>query len=173
MNIFRDFLLSFCPAKVRQACRPSSQLTVLRVAMWSGAAQFLLITLMLIGQCKQYFIARSHQIAPHMDGVNSTGEAVVTVIIVLEFLFHPLSLCLLYLAFEGAVALLAAWLLLKLSPVSLCFFSSTICFNVAIDQPTAHGPSIGGCSGMARQSDTYCLSRGEVRMELQPYHWHQ
>ena len=24
----------------------------------------------------------------------------------------------------------------------------------------------------SRQSDTDCLSRGEVQMELQPYHWH-
>jgi len=38
-----------------------------------------------------------------MDGVNSTGEAVVTVLFAIEFLFHPLSFLLLYVALEGAV----------------------------------------------------------------------
>jgi hypothetical protein len=102
-SILRDFLLSFCPAKARQVWRPNSQLTVLRAAMWSGAAHFLLATLVLIAQFKHYFIARSQQMAPHMGGVNSTGEAVVTVLVVLEFLFHPLSFFLLYVALEGAV----------------------------------------------------------------------
>src|SRR5690349_11124340 len=102
-SILRDFLLSFCPAKVRQAWRPSSQLTVLRAALLSGVAQFLLMALVLIGQFKHYFIARSQQMAPHMGGVNSTGEAVITVLVVFEFLFHPLSLFLVYLGLEGAI----------------------------------------------------------------------
>src|SRR5436305_12312255 len=101
-SIFRDFLLSFCPAKARLAWRRSSQLTVLRAAMWSGAAQFLLAVLVLIAQFKHFFIARSQQMAPHMGSVNSTGEAVVIAIVTLEFLFHPLSFFLLYVALEGA-----------------------------------------------------------------------
>src|SRR5215467_98372 len=98
-SFVRDFLLSFCPAKVRETWRPSSQLTVLQAAMWGGAGQLALATLLLIVQFKHYFIARSQQIAPHMGGVNSTGEAVVTVFIVFEFLFHPLPFFLVYLAF--------------------------------------------------------------------------
>jgi len=120
-SILRDFLLSFCPAKVRQAWRPSSQLTVLRAAMCSGAAQFLLVTLVLIAQFKSYFIARSHQIAPHMDGVNSTGEAVVTALILLEFLFQPLSFFLLYLALEGAVRFLGSLVTDEIVPSLLVF----------------------------------------------------
>ena len=120
-SILRDFLLSFCPAKVRQTWRPSSQLTVLRAAMWSGAAQFLLTTLVLIGQFKHYFIARSQQMAPHMDGVNSTGEAVVTVLVVLEFLFHPLSFFLLYLALEGAVRFIGSLVTAEIVPSLLVF----------------------------------------------------
>ena len=64
--------------------------------MWSGVAQFLLAAWILIEQFKHFFIARSQQMAPHMDRVNSTGEAVVTALVVLEFLFHPaviLSCC--------------------------------------------------------------------------------
>jgi len=120
-SILRDFLLSFCPARVRQAWRPTSQLTVLRAAMCSGAAQFLIMTLVLIAQFKNYFIARSHQMAPHMGGVNSTGEAVVTALVVLEFLFQPLSFFLLYLALEGAVRFLGSLLTDEIVPSLLVF----------------------------------------------------
>jgi hypothetical protein len=120
-SILRDFLLSFCPAKVRQAWRPSSHLTVLRAAMWGGLAQFLLTALVLIAQFKHYFIARSQQMAPHMDGVNSTGEAVVTVLVVLEFLFHPWSFFLLYLAFEGAVRFIGSLVTAEIVPSLLAF----------------------------------------------------
>jgi hypothetical protein len=115
-TILRDFLLSFCPAKVRQAWRPSSQLTVLRAAMLSGSAQFLLTALVLIAQFKHHFIARSQQISQHMGGVNSTGEAVVTVLVVLEFFFRPLSVFLLYLALEGAVRFIGSLITAEIVP---------------------------------------------------------
>jgi hypothetical protein len=120
-SILRDFLLSFCPAKVRQTWRPSSQLTVLRAAMWGGAAQFLLMALVLIAKFKHHFIARSQQIAPHMGGVNSTGEAVVTVLVVLEFLFHPVSFFLLYVALEGAVRFIGGLATTEIVPSLLVF----------------------------------------------------
>jgi hypothetical protein len=100
-SFLRDFLLSFCPAGVRQVWRPHSELTALRSALWSGMAQFLLIALVLIFELKEYFIARSHQLAPHIAGSNETGQAIITVMVAIEFLFHPLSLLLLYLALEG------------------------------------------------------------------------
>jgi hypothetical protein len=120
-SFLRDFLLSFCPAKIRQALRPSSQLTVLRAGMLGGAAQLVLATLVLIVQFKHYIIARFQQIAPHMDGVNSTGEAVVTVLVVFEFLFHPLSFFLLYLAFEGAVRFIGSLVTAEIVPSLLVF----------------------------------------------------
>lgn len=89
--------------------------------MWSGAAQLVLSTLVLIIQFKHYFIARSQQMAPHMDGVNSTGEAVVTVLVVFEFLFHPLSFFLLYLAFEGAVRFVGGIVTAEVVPSLLVF----------------------------------------------------
>jgi hypothetical protein len=123
-SILRDFLLSFCPAKVRQAWRPSSQLTVLRSAVCSGAAQLLIMTFVLIALFKNYFIARSQQMAPHMGGVNSTAEAVVTVLVVLEFLFQPLSFFLFYLALEGAVRFLGSLVTAEIVPslLVLLFF---------------------------------------------------
>jgi multisubunit Na+/H+ antiporter MnhF subunit len=120
-TILRDFLLSFCPAKVRQARRPTSQLTVLRAAMWSGAAQFLITTLVIVAQFKHYFIARSQQMAPHMGGVNSTGEAVITVLVVLEFLFHPLSFLLLYVVLEGVVRFIGSIVTAEIVPSLFVF----------------------------------------------------
>ncbi len=120
-STLRDFLLSFCPAKVRQVWRPSSQLTVLRAAMLSGAAQFLLTALVLIAQFKHYFIARSQQMAPHMGSMNSTGEAVITVLVVLEFLLHPLSFFLLYVALEGAIRFVGSLVTAEIVPSLLVF----------------------------------------------------
>ena len=59
--------------------------------------------------------------APFMDGVNSTGEAVVTILVVLEFLFHPLSFFLLYLAFEGAVRFIGSFVTAEIVPSLLVF----------------------------------------------------
>jgi hypothetical protein len=120
-SIFRDFLLSFCPTKVRQAWRPNSQLTVLRAAMWSGAAQFLIATLVLTEQFTHYFTARSQQMAPHMADVNSTGNAFITVLVVLEYLLHPLSLLLLYTALEGAVRAIGSLVTAEVVPSLFVF----------------------------------------------------
>jgi hypothetical protein len=102
-SILRDLMLSFCPAAVRRQRRPGSQLTVLRSATWGGLAQFLLGTLVLIIRLKGHFVERALQLGPRIAGSNETGQAVVAVIIALDFLVHPLSLLLLYLAIEGFV----------------------------------------------------------------------
>ena len=91
--------------------------------MWGGAAQFLIITFALSSQFKHYFIARSQQMAPHMSGVSSTGEAVITVLVVLEFLFHPLSLFLLYVAIEGAVRFIGGLVTNEIVPSLLVLFA--------------------------------------------------
>ena len=102
-SILRDFLLSFCPAGIRRQRRPDSQLTVLRSATWAGLAQLLLAALFLIMSLKRHFVLRAQQLGPHMTGSNETGQAVVALIVFLDFLIHPLSLLLLYLAIEGLV----------------------------------------------------------------------
>jgi hypothetical protein len=120
-STFRDFMLSFCPARVREAWRPSSQLIILRAAIWSGAGQFLVIALVLIIQFKEYFVARSLQLAPRLEGSNETGQAIVTAMVALEFLFHPLALLLLYLALEGAVRFLGGLITAEIVPSLLVF----------------------------------------------------
>jgi hypothetical protein len=102
-SILRDFLLSFCPAGIRRQRRPGSQLTVLRSATWGGLAQLLLAALLLIVRLKRHFVLRAQQLGPHMAGSNETGQAIVALIVVLDFLIHPLSLLLLYFAIEGLV----------------------------------------------------------------------
>ncbi len=102
-SILRDFLLSFCPAGIRRQRRPASQFTVLRSATWGGLAQLLLAALFLIMGLKRHFVLRAQQLGPHMAGSNETGQAIVALIVFLDFLIHPLSLLLLYLAIEGLV----------------------------------------------------------------------
>lgn len=102
-SILRDFLLSFCPAGIRRQLRPGSQLTVLRSATWGGLAQLLLAALFLTIRLKRHFVLRAQQFGPHMAGSNETGQAIVAIIVFLDFLIHPLSLLLLYLAIEGLI----------------------------------------------------------------------
>ena len=82
---------------------PGSQLTVLRSATWGGLAQFLLAAFVLLMRLKSHFVLRAQQLGPHIAGSNETGQAIIAFIVVLDFLIHPLSLLLLYLAIEGLV----------------------------------------------------------------------
>jgi hypothetical protein len=75
----------------------------LRSATWGGLAQFLLAALFLLMRLKSHFVLRAQQLGPHMAGSNETGQAIVALIVFLDFLIHPLSLLLLYLATEGLV----------------------------------------------------------------------
>src|SRR5437899_2450679 len=102
-NLLRDFLLSYCPAAVRRTLPPESTLRALRAATWGGLAQLLLAGLVFLVRLKSYFVVRGHQLAPQIAGSNETVQAGITVIVALEFLIHPLSLFLLYLAVEGFV----------------------------------------------------------------------
>jgi hypothetical protein len=103
LNALRDFLLSYCPAPLRSSWRPHSALWTLRAATWGGLAQFFLFALALALQFKNYFAYRAQQLAPHMDGTNEVVQAGFAVIVTLEFMIHPLSVLLLYLAIEGLV----------------------------------------------------------------------
>jgi multisubunit Na+/H+ antiporter MnhF subunit len=102
-SLLRDFLLSYCPSWVRRNWRPGSQLTSLRASTWSGLAQFLLAAAALIVRFKVYFVVRGHQLTARIAGSNETGQAIIAVIVALEFLLHPLSLFLSYLAIEGFI----------------------------------------------------------------------
>jgi hypothetical protein len=102
-NLLRDFLLSYCPAWVRQTYRPESTLRVVRAATWGGLGQLLLAGLALVLGLNSYFFTRLHTLAPHSDGVNSTGEAIIVWMVAFEYILHPLSLLLIYLAIEGSI----------------------------------------------------------------------
>lgn len=120
-SLFRDFLLSFCPSAVRRGLQPESTLRVLQAATWGGLAQFLLTGLVLILRLKSYFVVRGHQLAPHLSGSNETGQAIITVVVALEFLLHPLSLFLLYVAIEGLVRFIGGLITSEAVPNLLVF----------------------------------------------------
>jgi hypothetical protein len=101
--LLRDFLLSYCPVWVRQTYRPESTLRILRAATWGGLGQLLLAGFALVLGLNNYFFIRLHALAPHSAGVNSTGEAIIVWMVTFEYLLHPLSLFLIYLAIEGSI----------------------------------------------------------------------
>ena len=79
-----------------------------------------------------------------MGGVNSTGEAVVTALVVLEFLFQPLSFFLLYLALEGAVRFLGSLLTDEIVPSLLVFlfFKISDSTSRSVRRRPRHGPAV-------------------------------
>jgi hypothetical protein len=96
----------------------------LRSATWGGLAQLLLAALFLIMSLKRHFVLRAQQFGPHMAGSNETGQAIVALIVFLDFLIHPLSLLLLYLAIEGLVRFVGGLITAEIVPnllVSLYF----------------------------------------------------
>jgi len=71
-----------------------------------------------------YFAVRARQLAPQLAGSNETGQAVISVVVVLEYLLHPFSLFLLYLAIEGLVRFMGGLITNEVVPsllVSLAF----------------------------------------------------
>jgi hypothetical protein len=140
-SILRDFLLSFCPAGIRRQRRPGSQLTVLRAATWGGLAQLLLAALFLIVRLKRHFVLRAQQLGPHLAGSNETGQAIVALIVFLDFLIHPLSLLLLYLAIEGLVRFAGGMITGEIVPnllVSLYFKTAN---STSRSLARRHGPA--------------------------------
>jgi len=87
----------------------------------------LLAALFLMVRLKRHFVLRAQQFGPHLSGSNETGQAIVALIVFLDFLIHPLSLLLLYLAIEGFVRFAAGMITGEVVPnllVSLCFRST-------------------------------------------------
>lgn len=123
-DALRDFLLSFCPARIRQAFPPESSLRTLHSATWGGLSQFFLAGLAVIIQLKAYFIYRSHQLAPQIGGMSDAVQAGATVVVLLEFFIHPLPALCTYLSIEGLVRFMAgltAGEVLPSLPVVLAF----------------------------------------------------
>jgi hypothetical protein len=106
-SLLRDLLLSFCPAGLRRIYPPESPLRTLRAATWGGLAEFFLASLALFWGFKRYFMLRAQQMAPQMTGTTEVFQSGIAVIVVFEYLIHPLSLLLLYLAIEGLVRFFA------------------------------------------------------------------
>lgn len=120
---------------------PGSQLTVLRAATWGGLAQLLLAALFLIMSLKRHFVLRAQQLGPHLAGSNETGQAIVALIVFLDFLIHPLSLLLLYLAIEGLVRFAGGMITGEIVPnllVSLYFKTAN---STSRSLARRHGPA--------------------------------
>lgn len=139
-SILRDFVLSFCPAAIRRRLRPGSQLTVLRSATWGGLGQFLLATFILVMRLKGHFVLRAQQLGPHVTGSNETGQAIIALIVVLDFLIHPVSLLLLYLAIEGFIRFTGALITGEIVPNLLVSLYVKTADSVSRSSARRHSP---------------------------------
>src|SRR6516162_4283864 len=122
-SALRDFLLSFCPAAVRRVFPPELPQRMLRAATWGGLAQFFLAAWAFLIQLKVYMVLRAQQLAPHVTGQGPAVQAGLTVVVFLEFLLHPLSLLLLYLAVEGFLRFMAGLVSGEIVPSFLVFLA--------------------------------------------------
>jgi hypothetical protein len=107
LSLLRDLLLSFCPAGLRRIYPPESPLRMLRAATWGGLAEFFLASLALVFGFQRYFVLRAQQMAPQVTGTTEVLQTGIAMIVIFEYLIHPLSLLLLYLAIEGLVRFFA------------------------------------------------------------------
>jgi hypothetical protein len=120
-SLLRDLLLSYCPAAVRRSLLPASALTVLRSAVWSGLAQFMLAGLLFLVRLQAYFVLRAHQMAPQLAGANDAVQAGATVVVALEYLIHPLAFFLLYLTIEGFIRFMGGLIAGEIVPSLLVY----------------------------------------------------
>jgi hypothetical protein len=126
LSAMRDCLLAFCPAALRLRTPSVSPPRTLRAAIWGGLAQFLLAATALVIRFKTYFVYRAHELGPHVGGTTEVVEAGVAVFITLEYLVHPFSLFLLYLAVEGLVRFAAGLLTAEVVPNFFVFLGFKI-----------------------------------------------
>lgn len=123
LSAWRDFLLSFCPAAVRRGFPPESPLRTLRFATWGGMAQFFVGAFASTIRYKSYFALRAGELAPHLGGTTEVFQAGTAVIVTLEYLAHPLSLFLLYLAIEGLVRFAGGLITAEVLPNFIVFLA--------------------------------------------------
>ena len=120
-TFLRDVLLSYCPTAVRRSLRPTSTLTVLRTATWSGLAQFLLVGLLFLVRLKAYFVFRAQQLGPYIAGKSDAVQAGAAIIVTLEYLIRPLGLFLLYLTIEGLIRFIGGLITGEIVPSLLVY----------------------------------------------------
>jgi hypothetical protein len=122
-HALRDLLLSFCPAAVRRSFPPESPRRTLHAATWGGLAQFFLAALAWIIQLEAYFIHRAHDLAPYLGGASDAVQGAATIVVLFEFLIHPLPFLLFYLAVEGFIRFVAGLTAGEVVPSCLVFLA--------------------------------------------------
>ncbi|HET9837683.1 MAG TPA: hypothetical protein VFR84_05555 [Candidatus Angelobacter sp.] len=93
----------------------------MRAATWGGLAQFLIAAFVLLVRFKSYFVLRAQQYGPHIGGTTEVIEAGIAVFITLEYLVHPVSFLLLYLAIEGLARFAGGLIAAEVLPSFLVF----------------------------------------------------
>jgi hypothetical protein len=92
----------------------------------SGLLQFLLFALVSALRYKSYFISRAAQLAPHIAGAGEIIQSGMAILVSLEYLVHPISALLIYLAGEGFVRFIGGLVFSEIVPSFPVFLLFTL-----------------------------------------------
>lgn len=124
VSLVQDIGLSFCPASVRRRHPPASTERVLSIAKITGLLQALAFVALLVLSYAAFMRQRAHQFGAALERTSIQAQSGALVLFTLDFLIHPSSLLLLYLAVEGFVRFLGSIVfgtILPSLPVTLSF----------------------------------------------------
>lgn len=123
VSLIRDVCLSYCPASVRRRHRPASTERVLAIAKITGLFQSFAFIVLLVLSYAAFIRQRDHQFGTALQRTSLTVQSGALVIFTLDFLIHPSSLLLLYLAVEGLVRFLGGIVFGTITPSLLVTLS--------------------------------------------------
>ncbi len=103
LDLLRDIGLAFCPESVRAVHRPHSSLRVLRAATVTGALQAAVCSGWLVAGWIAFLSLRNQQYGDVLRRRKQVVQAGAAAVFSFEYLFHPLTLFLLYMAVEGVI----------------------------------------------------------------------
>lgn len=116
VELLRAIFLSFCPERMRRSSHSLDESQFLRVAVVTGVIQAILSCRLLWLGFLKYFSAQTHQWGYHFIGDHYAVQAIGFYMIIAQYLLHPLSIVLAYLAVEGGVRILGGLLVSQVIP---------------------------------------------------------
>ena len=106
--LWKDIILSFCPAAARRNQDFGSTVRVNQVAAVTGFLEVLIFGALQVVRYRHFLAMRLEQFAPVIAGRSEAVQSAGFFVITLEFLMQPLSLLLTYFFLEGWVRAISA-----------------------------------------------------------------
>lgn len=108
-TFIQGVLYSFLPKAYWRGWKPNSTISLERSAIVSGVLEFTLCTWLLVRNYVAFLVLRQPQLSP-VASANSGTQLYFAGVVTIEYVLRPLSLVLAFLALEGGVRAIAAFL---------------------------------------------------------------